>query len=492
MFSYCRLCAEQKKTTELKKTIFDWGIKEKLVACCMWKPSNEEYQIPQTVCNDCVDQLENCWKFANRISESEQKLLHLMHFSPNGLEYKELEPDNEFIDVKLNVPEDELEADEVSTSASETESDHSRYSRRGSAHKTQRVKRKKKASKVCSVLKIVSKSECNLDGTITDEGMAKMDLYLAETITRTWNDCEFKCNDCDYSARGFNKFHTHDQTTHSRFPTKRSFPCLYCDQVCKRLQSLVVHISYRHMPHLSFCCTFCSKYYWDLTQLKYHREEHEQQSKSSAPEPKCEKCNKTFRNIGSLRKHVRTVCSPRDATELYECDICKRKYRLKGALKDHMNKHSRQNDYVCDKCGKSFYMRCSLRKHMIKHADVRPFPCEICGKGLQTLARLKSHMKLHEEDKPFICDVCGKRYHDQNAVKLHMVGHLEVLPFPCTYCDKRFRHKGLLNVHTRTHTGYRPYACEHCSYAATSSANLRNHTLRKHGIDMRGRARQTF
>lgn len=93
-----------------------------------------------------------------------------------------------------------------------------------------------------------------------------------------------------------------------------------------------------------FCsCTFCSKYFWDLTQLKYHRDEHEQQSKSSAPEPKCEKCNKTFRNNGSLRKHVRTVCSPRDSNELYECDICKRKYRLKGALKDHMNKHSRQN-----------------------------------------------------------------------------------------------------------------------------------------------------
>lgn len=77
-----------------------------------------------------------------------------------------------------------------------------------------------------------------------------------------------------------------------------------------------------------------------MSQLKYHREEHEQHSKSSAPEPKCDKCNKSFRNIGSLRKHIRTVCSPRNLTELYECDICKRKYRLKGALKDHMNKHS--------------------------------------------------------------------------------------------------------------------------------------------------------
>lgn len=87
-------------------------------------------------------------------------------------------------------------------------------------------------------------------------------------------------------------------------------------------------------------CTFCSKYFWDLTQLKNHREQHEQQSKSTAPEPKCVKCSKTFSTIGSLRLHVRTVCTPRDTSELYECDICKRKYRLKGALKDHMNKHS--------------------------------------------------------------------------------------------------------------------------------------------------------
>lgn len=244
------MCAEQKKKNELKKTIFDWGIKEKLISCCMWKPSNEEYQIPQTVCNDCVQQLENCWKFAMRITESEQKLLQLVHFDSNELEYKE-EPSNEFIEIKPDMPEDEIEADEASTSASETESDQSKNSRR-SVRRSQKVKKKKKTSKICSVLKIVSKNECNPDGTITDEGMSKMELYLAETDTKTWNDCDFKCNDCDYSARGFNKFHTHDQTTHSQFPMKRSFPCLYCDQICKRLQSLVVHISYRHMPHLSF------------------------------------------------------------------------------------------------------------------------------------------------------------------------------------------------------------------------------------------------
>lgn len=258
MFSYCRLCAEQKKATELKKTVFDWGIKEKLTAFCMWKPQNDEYQIPQTVCNDCVDQLEHCWRFAMRIRESEQKLIQIVHYSSNELEFKE-----EFIEVKPELPADEIDADEVLTSDTETESEHSKDSRK-LVRKTKRVKKKRQLSKLCNILKVVTKNECNLDGTITDDGMAKLELYLCEISTKTWNDCEFKCNDCDYNARGFAKFHTHDITSHSPFLMKRSFPCLFCDQVCKRLQSLVVHISYRHLPHLSYWFVHSSQFYYIL------------------------------------------------------------------------------------------------------------------------------------------------------------------------------------------------------------------------------------
>lgn len=248
MFSYCRLCAEQKSVNELKKTIFDWGIKEKLIACCMWKSLNEEYQIPQTVCNECVNQLENCWRFYQRITESEQKLLEIVHFSSNDIEYKdETELGHEFIEIKPDdQAEGEIEAEDLSTS--ESESDHSRRS----ARKINTIKRKKKLTKQCSILNILSKNDCMVDGTISDDGITKIETYLSQTNTKTWNDCEFKCNDCDYSARGFSKFHVHDQTTHSQYLMQRSFPCLFCDQVCKRLQSLVVHISYRHLPHLSY------------------------------------------------------------------------------------------------------------------------------------------------------------------------------------------------------------------------------------------------
>lgn len=252
MFSYCRLCAELKEPTELQKTVFDWNIKEKLIACCMWKPSNEEYQIPQAVCNGCVDELDNCWKFAMRITESEQKLLQIAHFTANELELKdETEPGHEFIEVKDELPVEQLEAEEASTSVSETESDQSKDNKR-IVRKTNKVKKKRPATKSNNIRNVLLKSECNADGTITDEGIAKMQHYLTEIETKTWNDCKFKCNDCDYSTRGFKKFHTHDQTTHSQFLMKRSYPCLFCDQVCKRLQSLVVHISYRHLPHLTY------------------------------------------------------------------------------------------------------------------------------------------------------------------------------------------------------------------------------------------------
>lgn len=265
MFSYCRLCAEQKKKTDLRKTVYDWGIKEKLVACCMWKPSSDnEYQIPHTVCNECVEQLEICWQFAMRISESEQKLLQIVHFSSNELEFREeSEPGHEFIEIKspTKEPDDEQEDEEEeeeeeaddgsSTIASETDSEQSNHSRR-SARKPQRSKKKRKVTKLCSILRVLSKEDCNPDGTIGDDGLAKIEIYLSEIDTKTWNDCHFKCNDCNYNTKGYTKFHVHDQTSHSPFLMKRSFACPCCDQVCKRLQSLIVHISYRHLQHLSY------------------------------------------------------------------------------------------------------------------------------------------------------------------------------------------------------------------------------------------------
>lgn len=269
MFSYCRLCAEQKKKTELRKTVYDWGVKEKLVACCMWKPSNDEYQIPHTVCNECIEQLEHCWQFAMRISESEQKLMQIVHFSTNELEFREeSEPGHEFIEVQApkgeqhddqeeaeDEQEDEEEEEEVdegsSSSASESDSEQSNHSKRLS-QKSRRTKKNRKVKKLTSVLRVLSKEDCNPDGTIGDDGLAKIDIYLSEIHTKTWSDCHFKCNDCDYNAKGYKKFHVHDQTSHSPFLMKRSFQCPFCVQVCKRLQSLVVHISYRHLQHLSY------------------------------------------------------------------------------------------------------------------------------------------------------------------------------------------------------------------------------------------------
>lgn len=264
MLSYCRLCAEPKKKSDLRKTVYDWGIKEKLIACCNWNPSNNEYQIPHTVCNECVDQLENCWQFVMRISESEQKLLQIVHFSSNELEFpEESKPGHEFIEIKAPADgqaeeedeeqeeEEEEEESSESASASETDSEQSNHVKR-STRKPQRSKKKRKGSKLCSILRILSKDDCNPDGTVNDNGLSKIELYLSEIETKTWNDCHFKCNDCNYNAKGYKKFLVHDQTSHSPFLMKKSFQCPFCVQECKRLQSLVVHISFRHLDHLSY------------------------------------------------------------------------------------------------------------------------------------------------------------------------------------------------------------------------------------------------
>lgn len=104
MFSYCLLCAEEKKSTELMTSILDpvCDIKRKLIACYQWKPSFEKENMPQYVCSHCVEDLNRCCTFIERISIAEQKLLNIIA-SKNDLQIEQLiwnENGNNFVEFK--------------------------------------------------------------------------------------------------------------------------------------------------------------------------------------------------------------------------------------------------------------------------------------------------------------------------------------------------------------------------------------------------------
>ncbi|KAH8420695.1 hypothetical protein KR222_001597, partial [Zaprionus bogoriensis] len=93
----------------------------------------------------------------------------------------------------------------------------------------------------------------------------------------------------------------------------------------------------------------------------------------------------------------------------------------------------------------------SFQIHSQTHG-VPSYECEVCGKKLQTRAIWNKHKYVHTNERRFKCSICGTATKHSTALKVHLLSH----------------------------TGFRPYECKYCNRAFASSANCRDHKLKKH------------
>ena len=57
------------------------------------------------------------------------------------------------------------------------------------------------------------------------------------------------------------------------------------------------------------------------------------------------------------------------------------------------------------------------------HNHVMPFVCEGCQKRFRQKGALKQHLVVHYEPCPFQCEVCGARFNRVSHLKRHLVTH---------------------------------------------------------------------
>ncbi|XP_054916010.1 zinc finger protein 41 homolog [Poeciliopsis prolifica] len=111
----------------------------------------------------------------------------------------------------------------------------------------------------------------------------------------------------------------------------------------------------------------------------------------------------------------------------------------------------RQTPFSCKMCSKSFRQKGSLTKHLRLHAGGNPFTCASCGRSFRKHFSLIVHMRIHTGEKPFPCLVCGKSFCQRGNLNVHMRTHTGEKPFPCLTCGKHFQRKSNLTAHTRIH-----------------------------------------
>ncbi|XP_032589698.2 uncharacterized protein LOC6574238 isoform X1 [Drosophila mojavensis] len=110
----------------------------------------------------------------------------------------------------------------------------------------------------------------------------------------------------------------------------------------------------------------------------------------------CAVCEKHFTNIIALRKHQQ-LAHDSQTTMPWVCGICKRGYRKRTDMDNHMKSHEpKGRPYECNECWVRFpeFKQLAMHKFTV-HELIKPHTCDECGKQFGTESALKTHIKFH-------------------------------------------------------------------------------------------------
>jgi hypothetical protein len=209
-------------------------------------------------------------------------------------------------------------------------------------------------------------------------------------------------------------------------------------------------------------CPYCDTKFSGPYQRKKHIELEHQNKKL-----KCENCPKLFQCMQSLEYHKLTKHTEK-APLLHTCDICRKVFRAKVTLNNHIKfKHSAKKEYPCKKCKSEFKQRKTLIDHVLNVHGLNQrkedywqdlpritFECETCEATFQRKGDLNAHFKMmHMVQDMVDCDLCPAKFKYSKSLKRHKLekhGSEENKP-KCPDCGKLFNQKRNMERHQLSH-----------------------------------------
>ncbi|XP_058066789.1 zinc finger and SCAN domain-containing protein 31-like [Anopheles bellator] len=168
----------------------------------------------------------------------------------------------------------------------------------------------------------------------------------------------------------------------------------------------------------------------------------------------CDKCEKTFSQTQTLRRHYKTHDQ---STKTKQCPHCVKVFARADDLSRHVRIHTGERPYVCKLCPKAYKQLSGLNEHIRTHGGKRPFQCSVCHKELTSRNGLFVHMKGHRGDKRHACAFCSKRFLTSSERTSHMrYVHSSQIAYeprvcPNENCSRTFVTKAAAEAHRKTH-----------------------------------------
>ncbi|XP_069838345.1 zinc finger protein 142 isoform X2 [Dendropsophus ebraccatus] len=202
-----------------------------------------------------------------------------------------------------------------------------------------------------------------------------------------------------------------------------------------------------------------------------------------------------------------------DGQEQYKthmCPECKRCFKKRTHLADHLHLHFPDPDLQCPNCRKFFTSRNKLKIHMMREAGEKAHACPLCDYSAVEKNALNRHMaSIHEGVSNFYsdtysCPMCQETFNLSQALKDHMKGHKmeqrmrclqqgcdhvlsdrkdllrhlkeshRIQAVECRYhaCSLLFMSRQEMEVHRKNHYAFH---CQDCDFVCSNK-----HVFRKH------------
>ncbi|XP_052837795.1 zinc finger protein 544 [Drosophila gunungcola] len=130
---------------------------------------------------------------------------------------------------------------------------------------------------------------------------------------------------------------------------------------------------------------------------------------------RCRICHNSYAYLSQLKVHMTFHRNEKG----YECEVCRKTFRAACNLKTHMRTHTGEKPYKCSYCTRRFADCSTHRKHERMHTNERPYACNICGKTFSLSTSRKAHYLLHSADKPHKCLTCDKAFRLKHQLTAH-------------------------------------------------------------------------
>lgn len=266
-----------------------------------------------------------------------------------------------------------------------------------------------------------------------------------------------------------------------------------------------------------FECFICHKQLASLFVVRRHMTIHKHN------DLKCKNCDIKFRTSRYYERHncmshpnrrkfvsqMPVIEERIEKVRIYECAVCKRIFRDRRQLQNHMTKH-KQSPCLCLICGKLFTGDRTLSRHMKLHnSSDESHPCTECGRKFKQRRYLLDHNRkvhnLYADEGQAICEICDQQFQNKRLLQIHKQTHpfVEKRNFPCTMCSHSAKcaydlrrhiethsienrsfecpicHRKLLpryaNDHMKSHDLTRSFECKECGKQFTRAKTLKRH-----------------